>query len=254
MFGGVTPPEADYLEIGELLATALRCDFTFLPPEVLRERCAVRGGRLHLDNPHNFEEYRVVVLPGSETVSAGSLAKLRQFWEQGGAVVGTTRLPGRAAEFGGDAALQADIEALFGPEPGTAAHVSAGGGRAYFLPAPDAASLSAALDDALPVRDFQIDAPGTLTGGNFGCLHKVIEEDSKRTDVYFLANASDTPVDAALQVRGTMELERWDPQTGQQSAHPASAATQDGTATTACRVVLPPVSLVFLIGRGVILP
>ena len=255
--GGATPLEADYLEIGEMLATEVRCDFTFLHPEVLAGRCKVQGGRLHLENTHNSEEYQVVVLPGSETVSAGSIARLRQFWEQGGTVIGTTRLPDRAAEFGGDAAVQADVRALFGPSPGPVAHVGTGGGRAYFLAAPEAASLSAALDDASLVRDVRVDAPTGLPGGHFGCLHKVIEgaagdkeaAGSPTIDIYFLANASDVPVEALLHLRGSKQLEQWDPESGRQSVLSASIAALKGEAVTVCPITLDPVSSTFLVGH-----
>jgi hypothetical protein len=41
--------EADCVETGELLATRVGSDFTFLHPEVLDLRCGVEGGALKLE-------------------------------------------------------------------------------------------------------------------------------------------------------------------------------------------------------------
>ncbi len=41
--GGVAIPEADYVDVGELLATQLGRDYTFLHPEVLDDKCDVEG-------------------------------------------------------------------------------------------------------------------------------------------------------------------------------------------------------------------
>jgi hypothetical protein len=116
--GGVIPPEADYMEVGEQLSLAVRRDFTFLHPEILEERCEVVGAELRLNNRTNAESYKVVVLPGSRAVQAGSLQKVKAFYQQGGTVIATTRLPDTSAEPGRDAEVRDAVSAMFGAGAG----------------------------------------------------------------------------------------------------------------------------------------
>ena len=111
--GGVNVPEADYVYIGELLATKVCRDFTFLHPEVLDERCSVKGNRLTLNNKINHEEYKVLILPGHRTIRWSNLKKIKQFYDNGGKVIATGQLPYKSAEFGHDADVVATIKAMF---------------------------------------------------------------------------------------------------------------------------------------------
>ena len=111
--GGVNVAEADYVYLGELLATKVCRDFTFLHPEVLDERCAVKGDRLTLNNKVNHEEYRVLILPGHRTIRWSNLKKIKQFYDQGGQVIATGQLPSKSAEFGHDADVVRTIGEMF---------------------------------------------------------------------------------------------------------------------------------------------
>jgi hypothetical protein len=111
--GGVPVPEADYIYLGELLSTQVCRDFTFLHPEVLDERCAVEGDSLKLNNQINFEDYKVVILPGHRTIRWSNLQKLKEFYDKGGKVIATGQLPSKSAEFGHDAEVAATIKAMF---------------------------------------------------------------------------------------------------------------------------------------------
>jgi hypothetical protein len=111
--GGVNIPEADYIYLGELLSTKVCRDFTFLHPEVLDERCSVKGDRLMLSNKINYEEYKVVILPGHRTIRWSTLKKIKEFYDNGGRVIATGQLPYKSAEFGHDADVVAAIKAMF---------------------------------------------------------------------------------------------------------------------------------------------
>ena len=111
--GGVSIPEADYIYLGELLSTQVCRDFTFLHPEVLDARCTVEGGTLKLNNPVNYEAYKVVILPGHKTMRWSNLQKLKEYYDQGGQVIATGQLPCHSAEFGHDAEVVATIQAMF---------------------------------------------------------------------------------------------------------------------------------------------
>ncbi|MDR0671022.1 MAG: discoidin domain-containing protein, partial [Oscillospiraceae bacterium] len=113
---GVAPEEADYMELGHLLSTTLRRDFTYLHPEVIAARCAADGGTLRLQNDMGYENYKVLIMPGAKTISLAALEKIRDFFESGGQVIATTQLPYQSAEPGRDSEVRAIISAMFGVE------------------------------------------------------------------------------------------------------------------------------------------
>ena len=114
--GGVIPDWAEYMTLGERLSLELRHDFTFLHPETLDARCRLERDTLRLEHPEIFQNYRVLILPGSSTISAANLEKVKQFFDAGGKVIATTRLPDQSAEFGQIAEVRAAIRHIFGAE------------------------------------------------------------------------------------------------------------------------------------------
>jgi hypothetical protein len=114
--GGVIPDWADYLTLGERLSLELRHDFTFMHPETLDTRCRLEGNTLRLEHPEIYQSYRVLILPGSTAISAVSLDKVRVFFDAGGKVIATTRLPDQSAEFDKTAEVRAGIRHIFGDE------------------------------------------------------------------------------------------------------------------------------------------
>jgi hypothetical protein len=111
--GGVSIPEADYIHLGELLSTKVCRDFTFLHPDAMDERCSVEGDSLKLANKINFEDYKVVIVPGHRTIRWSNLKKIKEFYDHGGKVIATGQLPDTSAEFGHDADVVAAIKEMF---------------------------------------------------------------------------------------------------------------------------------------------
>ena len=383
--GCVEIPEADYMRLGDMLALEVRRDFTFVHPEVLDERCTVEGREIHLHNAINAEQYKVFIIPGSRAIHWSNLEKIKAFYDRGGTVIATTRLPDQSAEFGHDADVQAAIAEMFGVEAATdgppprttassewgaggypAAHATDGmpgsrwnaadgaaypqwlevdfgaertfnravvreayprtrayriqawdgaqwvdcaqgetlgaeksntfepvtaskvrllieavesdsvsisafevldaagrdlvnprapgsftvqknarGGRAFFIRTPDAATLQAALDEALPVYDVSFEKAVQTPNGNLSYIHKVVDG----RDLYFFGNSSDAAVDVAVRLRGNLDLEWWDPHTGEMRACETERLTVEGVPVTRVRLQLDPVRSVFLIGR-----
>lgn len=112
--GGITPDEADYMDVGELLSTTIHRDFTYLHPEVLSGKCSVNGSTIRLNNEVNYEDYKVMILPGETTIRLEALKKIKQFYDNGGKVIATTKLPSKASEFGKDAEVVKIIKEMFG--------------------------------------------------------------------------------------------------------------------------------------------
>ena len=114
--GGVIPAWADYMAVGERLSLDLRHDFTYLHPETLDMRCRVDGGTLRLEHPEIPQTYRVLLLPGTTTISAANLTKVKQIFDAGGRVIATTRLPDQSAEQGRTEEVRENLRHIFGAE------------------------------------------------------------------------------------------------------------------------------------------
>jgi len=268
--------------VGEGLALGARRDFTFVHPEVLDGRCAVEGGELVLNNPVNRERYRVFVIPGSRTIAVGSLRKIKDFYDRGGQVIATTRLPDTAAEFGKDGEVRRLVTEIFGeaaaaesraPEkrdpaasPAASRTANANGGRAWFIPSPDTAAIRSVLEAALPDGDVVFEEASPASGslptytpkvkdgrgrvirggpesGNLSYIHKVKEG---RTMV-FIANSSDREVDTWVRLRGKLSPEIWDPHDGSIRPSEYSQVTGKSGIVTRVRVKLPAVHSLFLV-------
>ena len=112
--GNVTPEEADYMEVGDYLSSTLRRDFTYLHPEVIAEKCTVEGDTFQLNNEVNYENYKVIVIPGCKTISWEALKKIREFYDNGGKVVATTQLPYMSSEKGHNQDVVDTVKYMFG--------------------------------------------------------------------------------------------------------------------------------------------
>ena len=65
--------------------------------------------------PERFEQYRVLILPGSTTIHASNLRKIKQFYDAGGAGASPRRgLPNQSVEPGHDGEVRELIAAMFG--------------------------------------------------------------------------------------------------------------------------------------------
>jgi hypothetical protein len=245
------PKEADYLKISDRLTCDIRRDFTFLHPEVIDERCEVKGATLRLNNNTNWEEYRAIIIPGGKVISWSNLEKIEKFYENGGCVIGTSQLPEKSAEFGRDGDVQRAIARLFGQPPakGTAPYqlkTNGKGGKTYFAEHPSTEALQAILDDALPVADVVFENTPRLRsgGGMLSYLHKVKDG----ADLYYFANSTNDRVDTWVRLRGKMTLQAWDPHSGAMTAADCKHETEKGQDITRVRLVLSPVKSVFLVG------
>jgi hypothetical protein len=382
--GCVVVPEADYMDVGEMLSTKIRRDFNFVHPEVLDETCTLNGPEIHLQTASHDGRYQVFIMPGSRAIHWSNLEKIKAFHDQGGTVIATTQLPSFSAEFGKDKEVRETIEAMFGVSmvPHSAPVVSASsswaaggfdptsatdgnpqtrwnaadgakdeqwlevdfgeektfqktvvreafnrtkqyriqawvdgkwidcatgdslgeektdtfdpvtaskarlligaldadsvsisdfkilddkgrnlagihqggpasvstnpnGGRAYFIPQPDAPSLKAALDESMAVPNVAFENDVATVNGNLSYIHKIVDGRS----VYFIGNSSDEPVDTFIRLRGKLDLEWWDPHTGETRACVVEAVSTDDQPVTRVKLQLDPIRSVFLMRK-----
>ena len=109
-------------------------DCDWLPYEVFEGNARISGEEVRLYD----ERYKVVVVPPVDAIPYETLAKVRQFFDAGGVVIGYDFLPTLSASFGHTSAeIQALVHAIWGDgEPGFGVRkTSVPGGRSYFLPA-----------------------------------------------------------------------------------------------------------------------
>jgi hypothetical protein len=132
--GGVAIPEADYIDVGELLSTDLSRDYTWLHPDVLDGRCSIIGNTLELNNTVNHESYKVLIVPGHQTIRWSNLQKIKQFYDNGGKVIATGTLPSKSAEFDHDADVVTTINQLFPDAAGISVTASSEWGAGGYEP------------------------------------------------------------------------------------------------------------------------
>jgi hypothetical protein len=241
--------EADYQAVGEMLLSDLRRDFTFVHPDALSgDQFSAAKGRLTLTGPGDGQSFRVLVIPGGEVISVGALAKAKAFYDAGGAVIGTSLLPSRSAEFGKDEQVRALVADIFGPVDqrlaGTA-HRAAGGGRAVFISRPSPAALAQALADlgAEPDVTFLGEQPRPAGPGTYAYTHR--QRDGK--DIYYFGNSGDAAIGTKVSLRGQWkQVELWNPHTGAIS-RPANLRQRNGR--TEFDLLVPALSSLAAIGR-----
>jgi hypothetical protein len=266
--GGIVPPETDYMDLGEMIFRGLRIDYTWLHPEVLVEKGIVKDQKLTLNNKVNREEFRVLIIPGGETISADAAKKVLEFYRNGGTVIATSKLPSKSAEFKRDKEVRDMVYEVFGiseENPMTAditiiadeftsyfKNNNTTGGHAYFLPKPILRVVTNVLKEALPVKDVDIqEAPlwpiktGTAYDGAFTYTHKV--KDGK--DIYYFANSSDKAIDTKVVLRGTKNIETWNPHTGETKNMEATKAEVAGQSVTTVALIIPALSAITFVGQ-----
>ncbi len=116
------------MQVGEALSLGVRRDFTFVHPEVLEERCTVDGAALALNNTVNHERWRAFIIPSSRCINVATMRRIKKFYDQGGMVIATTRLPDSAAEPGADDEVRRLVTAIFGTARVSASSTWAGNG------------------------------------------------------------------------------------------------------------------------------
>ncbi|MBO6238663.1 MAG: hypothetical protein J6N50_07695, partial [Bacteroidales bacterium] len=267
--GGIVPPETDYMDIGESLFRGLRVDYTYLHPEVIAQKCTVEGKELRLNNENNWEQYKVLILPGGEVLSADVAARIREFWRAGGTVIATSKLPRYAAEAGRDQEIRDMVYEVFGmsdilPMTCSVRHASYrflnifsktndNGGRGYFIAKPYTSTLGDLIAEAVPVRDVDLGiAPDYYVkmdhdyDGAVTYIHKV----RGGKDIYFIANSTAQPVSLNLQLRGRKgSVELWNPQDGTRQAAAFKTEERKGGAVTALPLEIPALNGMFVIAE-----
>ena len=244
--GGVDIPFTDYIDVSEMLTNYVGKDFTFIHPEVLDEKCLVKDGELSLQNKINREEYKILIIPSCKTISISNLQKIKAFYERGGSIVFTTRLPSVAVEKGKNEEIANLIKSIFPNEKNNDGVIFSNntGGKVLFISKPEEKNLRQYLTEIN--SDYDVDYP---VNEDIRYIHKVIEGQ----DVFYFANIGSESVDLPVTLRGKLKLQSWDPHTGNISDLQTESNFNDMTRinTTSGRLSLKAYQSVFWIEKSV---
>jgi hypothetical protein len=184
---------------------AARRDFTFVDSRALAE-ARVEPATL----VHGPLRWRVLVLPGADTLPLAAWTNLARFVRQGGVVIALGALPANSESEFPSATVQQLAAELFGAtasswhEPHSRANAQ--GGAGIFLPA--------GLESLLPlVLDGLLDPDVKVAGTNspLRITHRRLDD----REVYFVINDSAAPWSGQVDFAAAGKGERWNPATGQ---------------------------------------
>ncbi|GAB3663106.1 hypothetical protein GCM10028791_38450 [Echinicola sediminis] len=219
--GFYVAPETDYQTVSGWLTNDIRRDFTFVHPELfLDEKYRIGEGRIKLDNVENHQTYHTVILTGSKVITFATLQKLKQFYDNGGTLIATTMLPFKSATRGNDERVITLVKEIFGIDPSKERagdeiieSFNDAGGKAVFIPRPDATLLKGILDSYGGERDVVFENNPTLVTemGKFNYIHKVKEG----RHIYFFTNSSNEDIATTVSLRGQLKPSEWNPHSGE---------------------------------------
>jgi hypothetical protein len=196
-----------YRAAAESLFTAQR-DFTFIDSRALQEATVESSALVH-----GLLRWRVVVLPGADTLPLAAWENLARFVGRGGAVIALGALPANSENEFPSPRVRTLAEEIFGArraglppaqEPQT--HMNASGGTGIFLPA--------GLEGLLPRVLAGLLEPDVKTAEPKSPL-RVTHRRLDNREVYFVINDSGKPWTGQVEFAATGGGERWNPATGQ---------------------------------------
>jgi hypothetical protein len=188
-----------YREAGQELFTHGR-DFTYVDSRALVEAKADAGVLRH-----GPLAWRVVVLPGVDTLPLAAWENLARFWRSGGAIVALGALPANSPSEFPSAAVQALAKELFGAGNAARSRTNPAGGVAVYLP-------RKAVKQLADVLAAIVDPEVRVTGGN-GPLRSTHRRIDGR-EAFFLVNDSAAAWEGRVTLAAAGAGEQLDPATG----------------------------------------
>lgn len=187
-------------------------DFTVVDSRALAE-ATVENGAL----THGALRWRVVVLPGVDTLPLAAWENLARFVHRGGVLIALGALPAHSESEFPSARVRALAGEIFGEVEGAAheprAHSNPTGGVGVFLPG-GAEGLLPRMLDVLLAPDVQVIGSGAGRRPPLRATHRRIEG----REVYFVINDRARPWSGRVEFAAAGEGEHWNPATGQREA------------------------------------
>jgi hypothetical protein len=191
--GGVEIPGLDYIDVGVTLFDSLGCDFMFLHPEVLDEKCRISGDKLLLDNKIQYNSFNTLIVPACKVISLSNLEKIQEFVHAGGNLIFTSQMPVKATVASDDNKIAGIVQELLNSK------------TVVFVEKPDPANLKAALAKFADKHSLRFTNNTSLRNS-----HKALNG----KNLWFFANPDLSPKSVEIELAGEYNLEMWDPHTG----------------------------------------
>ena len=208
-------------------------DYDVVTEEAILTRMSVRDGRIVLPDGMS---YRVLVLPNRTGISLPVLGKLKQLVEAGATVLGPrpTQTYSLSDYPKSEAAVSRLAVELWGENSGSATATLNHVGKGRVISGQTAREVLA-RDAIKPDFDFSLRSPFSTPGAQSPTLLDYIHRADGNTDIYFVANRTNSWADADCTFRVTGKgPELWDPVSG--VMHPAAAFSEaDGRTTLPLR-------------------
>jgi len=195
-------------EVSEGLFAAGR-DFTYVDGRALVE-AKVEAGAL----VHGGLRWRILVLPGADTLPLAAWENLSRFVQSGGVLVAVGAPPANSETEFPSPRVQALATGIFGADVGASRPRALGngaGGGGIFLPTGSAALLPTILD-AILEPDVKVKAAGS--GSPLRATHRRIDG----RQIYFMINDGNRPWTGEVALSASGPGEQCDPATGQVTA------------------------------------
>ena len=194
----------------EAMTTAIQdaaYDCDWLPYDVLEKDININSRELALHN----ERFKVLIVPPVEVIPYGTLARVKEFFENGGVVIGYGFAPSKSATIGkGSSDIMRLVNEIWGnSKPGLeVCKTSAAGGMSYFLPEnPSPEDLQHVLAVNAKIRP-DLEVVRGETNHWLHVLHRV--KDGK--DIFFVCNQNweDQPRRFTFRTHAPGYPECWD--------------------------------------------
>ena len=92
-------PYNDHMTVINMLSSYCGQNATLIHPETMRSSCSVKGKKLRLSTQHGTNDFRVLILPGISVIDTETLELIKDFYDNGGKIIATGRLPHYSAQF-----------------------------------------------------------------------------------------------------------------------------------------------------------
>ena len=181
-------------------------DFIFVDSRALAE-AKVQGDAL----VHGALRWRVVILPGVDTLPTAAWENLARFVQSGGVVIDLGALPANSDTEFPSAPVEALAHRMFGRPQDAHVEANPAGGAGVYLPQGSAALLPLVLDALL-----EPDVAAPAGQGPLRVTHRRVEG----AEVYFLINDDAKPWRGEVTLASAGRGEQWDPATGQATPLP----------------------------------
>ncbi|MGM9626401.1 MAG: glycosyl hydrolase, partial [Eubacteriales bacterium] len=278
---------ADYISNINSVMNYCGRDLTVLHPDVFVEHARAEKGILYLDNALNPERYRILILPAMTITSIRVLRLVRDFYDCGGKILATSKLPFKLME--DDETLYKEaaeiLEYLFGVQEDAVNYVSDyemhtndAGGMAIYLRSSmtDLDGTEYVEADRINQTLWKFDTPvdiifehlpriahsgilalnliafknyGAASGIRSGGVFNYIHKHHDGCEVYYVSNTTVKEYIGHIVISGCHEVEEWNPHTGKIRQFTERFGLVGGNAYTTIQAVIPENSSVFYVCR-----